>query len=138
MDNKTTYTEPEDYFPEEIRKKYGLGEYDESGKEAPSFRKMDTTEKRFEEDIETFFVSAEGGYTKTPDTYDPKLGLYPGTLLSFIKRSQPREWARFESMNAVDPEKKFCIAFNNACDMDGLSFPKGGSLKSEKCSHIIL
>ncbi|MBR3639810.1 MAG: type I restriction endonuclease subunit R, partial [Clostridia bacterium] len=80
----------------------------------------DTTEKRFEEDIESFFVSAEGGYTKTPDTYDPKLGLYPGTLLSFIKRSQPREWARFESMNAVDPEKKFCIAFNNACDMDGL------------------
>ena len=35
-----------------------------------------TTEKRFEEDIESFFLSNEGGYTKNRDSYDPKLGLY--------------------------------------------------------------
>ncbi len=23
-------------------------------------------------------------------------------------------------MNAVNPERKFCTTFNNACDMDGL------------------
>ena len=45
---------------------------------------MDTTEKRFECDIESFFVSPAGGYTKTTDTYDPKLGLYVGTLINFI------------------------------------------------------
>lgn len=32
-----------------------------------------TTEKRFEEDIEAFFISPAGGYTKGTDTYDPVL-----------------------------------------------------------------
>ena len=31
----------------------------------------DTTEKRFESDIEAFFLSAAGGYTKCEDAYDP-------------------------------------------------------------------
>ena len=80
----------------------------------------DTTEKRFESDIETFFLSAEGGYTKCQDEYDSKLGLYKDTLIRFIKDSQPKAWLRFANMNAVDPEKKFCSAFNNACDTFGV------------------
>ena len=82
----------------------------------------DTTEKRFESDIETFFLSPAGGYTHCDDTYDPKLGLYPNVLLRFIKESQPKAWQRFVNMNAVDPERKFCVAFNNACDMDGILY----------------
>ena len=78
------------------------------------------TEKRFEEDIESFFLSSGGGYTKGTDTYDAKLGLYVNTLIDFIQRTQPNEWARFENMNKIDPVRKFCIAFNNACDADGL------------------
>lgn len=81
---------------------------------------MDTTEKRFESDIESFFLSPEGGYTKGTDEYDPKLGLYPDTLIRFVKNTQPKAWQRFANMNAVDPERKFCLAFNNACDMDGV------------------
>ena len=81
---------------------------------------MITTEKRFESDIEAYFVSAAGGYTKTTDVYDPKLGLYPKTLLAFVRRTQPKAWQRFANMNAVDPEKKFCEAFYNACEMDGV------------------
>ena len=81
---------------------------------------MITTEKRFEEDIESFLVSAQGGYTKTTDTYDAGLGLYVGTLINFIKRTQPKEWARFENTCQSDPVRKFCVAFNNACDMSGL------------------
>lgn len=81
---------------------------------------MITTEKRFEEDIESFLVSAQGGYTKTTDTYDAGLGLYVETLINFIKRTQPKEWARFENTCRSDPVRKFCVAFNNACDMDGL------------------
>ena len=46
---------------------------------------MITTEKRFESDIESFFLTSEGGYTKCDDTYDPKLGLYKDTLIRFIK-----------------------------------------------------
>lgn len=120
MDNKPKYTEPSDYFPEDVRKKLGLGEYAGSSQSAPSSGTMDVTEKRFESDIEAFFVSPEGGYTKTTDKYDPKLGLYPGTLINFIERTQPKEWARFKNMNAVDPVKKFCLAFNNACDTFGI------------------
>lgn len=80
----------------------------------------DTTEKRFESDIEAFFLSAAGGYTKCEDEYDPKLGLYPDTLIRFIQTSQPKAWQRFVNMNAVDPVRKFCAAFNNACDMNGV------------------
>ena len=81
---------------------------------------LDTTEKRFESDIESFFLSPQGGYAHCEDIYDPKLGLYKDTLIRFIQDSQPRAWQRFANMNAVDPEKKFCLAFNNACDMDGV------------------
>lgn len=79
-----------------------------------------TNEKRFETDIEASFLSPEGGYTKGTDTYDPTLGLYVNTLINFIKATQPKEWERLENANKVDPVRKFCIAFNNACDMNGL------------------
>lgn len=79
-----------------------------------------TTEKRFESDIEASFLSPEGGYTKNSDAYEPDLGLYSATLIRFIQKTQPNEWKRFVMQNAMDPERKFCLAFNNACDMDGL------------------
>lgn len=81
-----------------------------------------TNEKRFEEDIESFLLSSEGGYTKSTDTYDAEAGLYVDTLISFIKTSQPREWARFEKTCVSDPVRKFISAFNNACDTDGLLY----------------
>lgn len=79
-----------------------------------------TNEKRFEEDIESYFLSSEGGYTKGSDKYDAGLGLYVNTLIDFIQQTQPKEWARFENQNKVEPVRKFCVAFNNACDSDGL------------------
>ncbi len=79
-----------------------------------------TSEKRLEEDIATSFLSAAGGYTHNDDVYEPKLGLFPATLLRFIQRTQPKEWKRFVMQNAVEPERKFCQEFNNACDMDGV------------------
>lgn len=79
-----------------------------------------TTEKRFEEDIESFFLSPAGGYRKGTDTYDASLGLYVNTFIDFIKDTQPKEWARFENQNKVDPVRKFCLAFNTACDTEGL------------------
>ena len=79
-----------------------------------------TTEKQFESDIEAFLISSEGGYTKGNGTYNPMLGLYPNKLISFIQRTQPREWVAFERQNDIDPVRKFCVAFNNACDMDGV------------------
>ena len=80
----------------------------------------DTTEKRFESDITAFLLSPSGGYTRVADIYDPKLGLFPDTLIRFIQNTQPKAWARFENANKVDPVGKFCATFNNACDMYGL------------------
>ena len=79
----------------------------------------DTTEKRFEDDITNYWLH-DGGYTRNEDVYDPKLGLFPDTLIRFVQRTQPKAWQRFANMNAADPERKFCSAFNNACDMDGV------------------
>ena len=81
---------------------------------------MITNEKRFEEDIESFLLTEQGGYTKTTDTYDPTVGLYTSTLISFVQATQPKEWARFVNTCNSDPVRKFCVAFNNACDTDGL------------------
>ena len=80
----------------------------------------ETNEKRFESDIEASFLSPSGGYVKGSDVYDPTLGLYVQTLIDFIQRTQPKEWARFENANQMDTVRKFCVAFNNACDMFGL------------------
>ena len=78
-----------------------------------------TNERRFEDDI-TASLWSEGGYSRNEDVYDPRLGLFPDTLIRFVKKTQPKEWARFENANKVDTEGKFCAAFNNACEMDGL------------------
>ena len=77
-------------------------------------------ERRFESDIEAAFLSPAGGYIKGNDIYDANSGLYVATLINFIRKTQPREWARFENVNKVDTVKKFCAEFNNACDMSEL------------------
>ena len=79
-----------------------------------------TNEKRFESDIEAAFLSPAGGYVKGADVYDPKWGLYVKTLIDFIQETQPKEWARFENANKVEPVRKFCMAFSDACNRDGL------------------
>lgn len=78
----------------------------------------ESSERRFEEDIESSFLS-NGGYRKGSDIYDPELGVFSNTLISFIKATQPKEWKRFENYNAIQTERKFIVAFNNACDSFG-------------------
>ena len=50
----------------------------------------ETTEKRFESDIEASFLSPASGYVKGTDIYDTKLGLYVSTLIDFIRRTRPK------------------------------------------------
>ena len=81
---------------------------------------MDKSEKRFESDIEAFLISEEGGYIKPTEKYDADAGFYVDTLIGFIQRTQPKEWERFERSCNSDAKKKFCLALDNAIDMDGL------------------
>ena len=46
-----------------------------------------TNERRFESDIESFFLSPAGGYVKGNDEYDKKYGLYIFTLIDFVRRT---------------------------------------------------
>ena len=70
---------------------------------------METNEDRFESDIESYLISEKGGYKKGSDVYDPKLGVYLNTFISFIKESQPNQWVRFENANKIETEKKFVM-----------------------------
>ena len=79
-----------------------------------------TSEKRLESDIESFFTSAEGGYSQGKDEYDPEFGVYADTLIGFIKDTQPREWKRFVSYNSINPERNFLVKFRNACETYGV------------------
>ena len=49
-----------------------------------------TTEKRFESDIEEFFLSPEGGYTHNQDVYDPQLGVYQDTYYGLFRKHSRR------------------------------------------------
>ena len=42
------------------------------------------------------------------------------TLCTFVKNTQPVQWALFEKRCKSDPQKKFYKAFQNAVDMEGL------------------
>ena len=80
----------------------------------------DTKERRFESDIESFFISKEGGYTKGDGVYDHLYAVYRDKLIAFVKQTQPKEWSRFEKMNTLKPEEKFCQVFADAVDTDGM------------------
>lgn len=54
-----------------------------------------TTEKRFESDIEEFFLSPAGGYTHNQDAYDSQLGVYKDTLLRFIQKNTTERMEAF-------------------------------------------
>ncbi len=80
---------------------------------------MDTSEKRFEQDIESFLISEGGGYEQfsytNPDghrihkyVYDKDKGIYSEVLINFIIDTQPKEWARYVRYYGDDaPEKLY-------------------------------
>ena len=79
----------------------------------------ESSEKRFEQDIESYLLS-QGEYSAVTEAYDKENALYPETFISFIKETQPKEWNRFKLSNPNNPEKKLINAFSNACETSGL------------------
>ena len=80
----------------------------------------ETKEKNFETDIESFFISKAGGYTKGDATYDPSCALFKDTFIEFIKKTQPKAWKKFEFAYGNNTEKKFVTFFNDAVERDGI------------------
>lgn len=86
---------------------------------------MDEREKIFEEYIENYLISEEGGWTKATDEgycseISKGMSLDITTLTDFVKATQPMSWRRFERMCTINPLRQFYKAFENAVTQDGL------------------
>lgn len=69
-------------------------------------------EINLEEAIEASLVNS-GGYQKgNPTNFDRKLALDKETLLTFIKKTQPKAWKRYQTHYPVNPEECF---ISNLC-----------------------
>ena len=86
---------------------------------------MDESEKTFEEFIESYLISEEGGWTKATDEglrseESRGMNLDIVTLTEFVKSTQPMAWKRFERMCTINPVRQFYKSFENAVTQDGL------------------
>lgn len=81
---------------------------------------FDYTEKRFEEDIESYLCT-EGGYTKgNPKDFDRSLALDTKTFINFIKTSQPKAFERYEKVYGSDSERQLIERFCREVKMLGI------------------
>lgn len=69
------------------------------------------TEKRFEAHIETSLI--QQGYSTIPSNeYDKTLCLIPNEVIGFLKRTQPKDWAKLENHYGGDAETKILKRIN--------------------------
>lgn len=74
---------------------------------------MDTSEKRFEQDIETYFLNHE--FRKVmPSTYDKEKMLFPEVLEEFVSKTQPKAWARYTKLYGASALEKLTRRVNTA------------------------
>ena len=74
---------------------------------------MDTSEKRFEQDIETCFLNH--GFRKVlPSTYDKEKMLFSDVLEEFVSTTQPKAWARYTKLYGASAVDKLTRRVNTA------------------------
>ena len=77
------------------------------------------TERTFESAIEDSLVSV-GGYTKgDPVAFDPQRALWPTTLISFLRDSQPDAWAKLAKLHGAAIEGKVIALVTKELDQRG-------------------
>ena len=82
---------------------------------------MDTSEKRFEQDIETYLLSEEGGYIKgSMATYDKSKAIDMLLLKTFIENTQAKAWERFCKIYGADADKQLYKRFDEEVQAKGL------------------
>lgn len=81
---------------------------------------MEYKEKHFEDDIEHSLLT-HGGYIKgNMKTYDAGKALDFPVLIEFIKKTQPKEWQRYEIIYKDSVKKKLYKRFNDEVNTHGL------------------
>ena len=80
---------------------------------------METREKNFENDIESYLLSH--GYVKgNQDTYDKGKAIDMPVLISFIQATQPKMWQRYVNVYGEKAEKQLYTIFQQNVDQNGL------------------
>ncbi|MBR2498388.1 MAG: type I restriction endonuclease subunit R [Clostridia bacterium] len=96
-------------------------------------RDFDQSEKRFEQDIESYLISDRGGYEQfsyvNPDghriqkyVYDKERAVYMEVLTNFISKSQPKAWARYVKYYGSDAESKLYRRLQDSINEHGLIY----------------
>lgn len=81
---------------------------------------LNLTEKQFESDIE-YSLLTYGGYEKgDPKAFDRTVALDVGTLISFVKDTQPKSWEKYETIYGTSCEKAFIERFSKEVRSLGL------------------
>ena len=80
---------------------------------------METKEKNFENDIESYLLSH--GYVKgKQETYDKSKAIDMPVLISFIQSTQPKMWQRYVNVYGEKAEKQLYTIFQQNVDQNGL------------------
>ena len=86
---------------------------------------MDTSdlkEKNFEADIERYLIT-EGGYIKgSQDTYDKERAIDMPVLISFIEKTQPKQWKRYVTKYGDKAERQLYRVFQDDVTRYGLIY----------------
>lgn len=86
---------------------------------------MDTSdlkEKNFEADIERYLIT-EGGYVKgNQDTYDKEWAIDMPVLISFIEKTQPKQWKRYVTKYGDKAERQLYRVFQDDVTRYGLIY----------------
>lgn len=82
----------------------------------------DLKEKNFEADIERYLIT-EGGYIKgNQDTYDKDRAIDMPVLISFIEKTQPKQWKRYVTKYGDKAEKQLYRVFQDDVSRYGLIY----------------
>ena len=82
----------------------------------------DLKEKNFEADIERYLIT-EGGYVKgNQDTYDKERAIDMPVLISFIEKTQPKQWKRYVTKYGDKAERQLYRVFQDDVTRYGLIY----------------
>lgn len=77
-------------------------------------------EKAFEEAIEEY-LTTKGGYQKgDPKNFDRETALDKGTLIGFVKNTQPKKWQKYRTIYGTQAENSFIRRFCKEVKSNGL------------------
>lgn len=84
---------------------------------------MEKTEKRFESDIETFFLSENGGYVKLKSSqFDLDKCICMDVLCGFIEQTQPKAWQKYQQYYGANAPEKLYHRLEKCISEQGLIY----------------